>query len=221
MFPYPIHCTCFNTQPPEGGWLLLFRSFWLYKDCFNTQPPEGGWVLRSIGGVTEEPFQHTAARRRLATFCELLTAIRWFQHTAARRRLVTVNQSRMLGQQVSTHSRPKAAGLLLSQQAPLSIVSTHSRPKAAGPAETPKMAGSDVSTHSRPKAAGLHGLGSGCIRRCFNTQPPEGGWAHGTLEHIHSFRFQHTAARRRLAYGQAFDIAVDLFQHTAARRRLA
>ena len=54
----------FNTQPPEGGWLInLFdcrplRSFntqppeggWKFTGwmstitfCFNTQPPEGGW----------------------------------------------------------------------------------------------------------------------------------------------------------------------------------
>ena len=35
---------CFNTQPPEGGWIMttepLFSGY-----CFNTQPPEGGWVF--------------------------------------------------------------------------------------------------------------------------------------------------------------------------------
>ena len=33
---------CFNTQPPEGGWLFTFL---IHADitCFNTQPPEGGW----------------------------------------------------------------------------------------------------------------------------------------------------------------------------------
>ena len=34
----------FNTQPPEGGWML-----YLYTGVpgagFNTQPPEGGWSL--------------------------------------------------------------------------------------------------------------------------------------------------------------------------------
>ena len=56
--------TCFNTQPPEGGWIftahriiLIFRfntqppeggwdCFVVVlgeRDCFNTQPPEGGW----------------------------------------------------------------------------------------------------------------------------------------------------------------------------------
>ena len=38
-----------------------------------------------------------------------------------------------------------------------------------------------------------------CLPRCFNTQPPEGGW-HAEALHQHDNRkFQHTAARRRLA----------------------
>ena len=34
--------SCFNTQPPEGGWICLV----VLLACiisFNTQPPEGGW----------------------------------------------------------------------------------------------------------------------------------------------------------------------------------
>ena len=34
---------CFNTQPPEGGWLLAFFVD-SGKTGFNTQPPEGGWL---------------------------------------------------------------------------------------------------------------------------------------------------------------------------------
>ena len=34
---------------------------------------------------------------------------------------------------------------------------------------------------------------------CFNTQPPEGGWAERKVEAVKAERFQHTAARRRLA----------------------
>nr|DAQ97083.1 MAG TPA: hypothetical protein [Herelleviridae sp.] len=33
-----------------------------------------------------------------------------------------------------------------------------------------------VSTHSRPKAAGYSVPPIDDSRRCFNTQPPEGGW---------------------------------------------
>ena len=59
------------------------------RTCFNTQPPEGGWqhlaALRDKFGV----FQHTAARRRLGRQPGILRA----------------------DVDVSTHSRPKAAGV--------------------------------------------------------------------------------------------------------------
>ena len=54
----------------------------------------------------------------------------------------------------------------------------------------------------------------------FNTQPPEGGWNFQTLQCFWKFRFQHTAARRRLAYLDIHTPTLDEFQHTAARRRL-
>ena len=37
----------FNTQPPEGGWVILL-SHRLNQSCFNTQPPEGGWLMRKL-----------------------------------------------------------------------------------------------------------------------------------------------------------------------------
>ena len=33
----------FNTQPPEGGWLISLLQQ-LKEQRFNTQPPEGGWL---------------------------------------------------------------------------------------------------------------------------------------------------------------------------------
>ena len=36
---------------------------------------------------------------------------------------------------------------------------------------------------------------------CFNTQPPEGGWAQSQMQVIADGVFQHTAARRRLVAG--------------------
>ena len=56
------------------------------------------------------------------------------------------------------------------------VVSTHSRPKAAGLFKSVMNLTMSVSTHSRPKAAGsqLHRARCGFGR--FNTQPPEGGW---------------------------------------------
>ena len=124
----------FNTQPPEGGWrqsrrLLQARFsvsthsrpkaagskfkngapvfnvsthsrpkaagnleylFVLQKQRFNTQPPEGGW--KTSKGIT--------------------MSFALFQHTAARRRLVLEkNEKDFFYITVSTHSRPKAAGL--------------------------------------------------------------------------------------------------------------
>ena len=58
----------------------------------------------------------------------------WFQHTAARRRLEAANRKSERYGDVSTHSRPKAAGLEF---------------------QTVKVIGDSVSTHSRPKAAGI------------------------------------------------------------------
>ena len=55
---------------------------------------------------------------------------------------------------VSTHSRPKAAGLDVANNTRASLVSTHSRPKAAGAVIGLIAQFGDVSTHSRPKAAG-------------------------------------------------------------------
>ena len=55
---------------------------------------------------------------------------------------------------------------------------------------------------------------------CFNTQPPEGGWASSKTSIALDFRFQHTAARRRLANPARKSKSLAVFQHTAARRRL-
>ena len=54
----------------------------------------------------------------------------------------------------------------------------------------------------------------------FNTQPPEGGWAALRLPTCIFLRFQHTAARRRLAAKDRLKSVYIEFQHTAARRRL-
>ena len=55
-------------------------------------------------------------------------------------------------------------------------VSTHSRPKAAGKDGSGKAPRYAVSTHSRPKAAGIPKCWHIKRVKCFNTQPPEGGW---------------------------------------------
>ena len=55
-----------------------------------------------------------------------------------------------------------------------------------------------VSTHSRPKAAGQDYCRTILSPLRFNTQPPEGGWAPSLARVKGLYKFQHTAARRRL-----------------------
>ena len=134
----------FNTQPPEGGWPDYPRrglrgcavsthsrpkaagrpSEWRGFQClcFNTQPPEGGWALQQIDVITINPFQHTAARRRLGLHHASALLAKLFQHTAARRRLAVVGACAVAPNAVSTHSRPKAAGASLKSLAPSGFV---------------------------------------------------------------------------------------------------
>ena len=144
----------FNTQPPEGGWLQKtdntagFRTVSTHsrpkaagvnltcckkvKTCFNTQPPEGGWGTLRMGTFSVNPFQHTAARRRLVWLYRRYGSNKMFQHTAARRRLVfrlTKVCPLMLFQHTAARRR---LGIQSRFNAITAIVSTHSRPKAAG-----------------------------------------------------------------------------------------
>ena len=167
----------FNTQPPEGGWLLLM-SLTLLPVCFNTQPPEGGWDgLRWLRGFcpcfnTQPPEGGWAITISPSGFWV------WFQHTAARRRLDPDNTLMDFSNTVSTHSRPKAAGpkvvakfvvvfgfqhtaarrrlgryAAFFQDVLLLFQHTAARRRLARPIST-VLLHPPVSTHSRPKAAG-------------------------------------------------------------------
>ena len=165
---------------------------------FNTQPPEGGWQDIGVNLNVNEPFQHTAARRRLGGLLFLNSKDSWFQHTAARRRLALNEHLTRFGlacfntqppeggwvngrntitanskfQHTAARRRLESTSLLCRV---ITAVSTHSRPKAAGPVPCPTKELTTVSTHSRPKAAG-----------------------HKKIYQINYRGFQHTAARRRL-----------------------
>ena len=155
-------------------------------------------VLYYLGMTTNMMFQHTAARRRLGErYLDAAKAFQ-FQHTAARRRLAPCAGVSLITTEVSTHSRPKAAGRIRDRlrdgggfqhtaarrrlggfgdyQRERSSVSTHSRPKAAGIPALWMIVRYGVSTHSRPKAAGFSSFSNYRLMLCFNTQPPEGGW---------------------------------------------
>ena len=172
----------------------VFRSISL---CFNTQPPEGGCAHRRMCRKTEWLFQHTAARRRLPEIALFVKDNRLFQHTAARRRLPKERLGGVCVENVSTHSRPKAAACFrghanfgkscFNTQPPEGgcgvlyyrrvsrTVSTHSRPKAAATLAYMRQASLGVSTHSRPKAAARISVKIPIWGASFNTQPPEGG----------------------------------------------
>ena len=144
---------CFNTQPPEGGWLggaALSRS----EACFNTQPPEGGWAGGGSLGRMGRSFNTQPPEGG------------WLHVVADPDRFAVV----------STHSRPKAAGAAAGYGAPVFGVSTHSRPKAAGRPTRSNLA--DTLCFNTQPPEGGWGCGGSVfgLAGSFNTQPPEGGW---------------------------------------------
>ena len=141
-----------HSRPKAAGTLWTRHS--LPPKCFNTQPPEGGWQ-GAVGKIA-------------------------------------------LGAGFNT--QPPEGGWLgaLLPAAILPPVSTHSRPKAAGLDNTIlhlKLYGFQH-TAARRRLVGLMGEKSGYP--CFNTQPPEGGWYQADNFQLTLQQFQHTAARRRL-----------------------
>ena len=77
---------CFNTQPPEGGWLLASHSA-IRAFSFNTQPPEGGWVAVFPAFTSGYGFNTQPPEGGWNSLITVFFAIASFQHTAARRRL--------------------------------------------------------------------------------------------------------------------------------------
>ena len=130
---------------------------------------------------------------------------------------------------------------MISRHQAMSNVSTHSRPKAAGSETLDFNPPEEVSTHSRPKAAGRRKSLRHISKRCFNTQPPEGGWSCFTPFSVMTGVSTHsrpkaagfggggndaggvvsTHSRPKAAGAELVLMLLGmLFQHTAARRRL-
>ena len=104
----PPH-SCFNTQPPEGGWRRA-RFFVHFPRRFNTQPPEGGWRVAVVFQGAARGFQHTAARRRLAQPCIVFKLVMYGFNTQPPEGGWVFITAICNKHAVSTHSRPKAAG---------------------------------------------------------------------------------------------------------------
>ena len=145
---------CFNTQPPEGGWVLSFLLPKIRSNSFNTQPPEGGWTsllyhLQPLKVSTHSRLKAAGRYDFAACRCE-----RGFNTQPPEGGWMSDPKKKAKTTYVSTHSRLKAAGpdcpLLLqpvcfNTQPPEGgwrvrrvqfvqpvFVSTHSRLKAAG-----------------------------------------------------------------------------------------
>ena len=147
-----------------------------YSVGFNTQPPEGGWQAAALSRRAARRFQHTAARRRLAIKTNLDDTMSY----------------------VSTHSRPKAAGLDITLMCRKHWQFQHTAARRRLDACS-RAFGELIGfqhTAARRRLAALMAFFSA------------------------SSRFQHTAARRRLVFQVAKFDCVLAFQHTAARRRL-
>ena len=170
-----VNINGFNTQPPEGGWMIKYQLI-VNINGFNTQPPEGGWITAIDGSAITSCFNTQPPEGGWACNPKTSTSSSRFQHTAARRRLAgtTCTKEKMLS--VSTHSRPKAAGLKEIDLEQKIWVSTHSRPKAAGQEAVLIIATQRLFQHTAARRR-LDGFSrpSSCTI-CFNTQPPEGGW---------------------------------------------
>ena len=214
MSPYSFQHTAARRRL---GWQVKWYGL---KDLgFNTQPPEGGWIIPG-GCIDTAPPVSTHSRPKAAgdrvidehTVTDVSTHSR--PKAAGLTAFFPFNFS-----PVSTHSRPKAAGSTSAINAPVSAFQHTAARRRLGNISQGRASSIRVSTHSRPKAAGTKFLGD-VARRRFNTQPPEGGWAdnYDVLRLV--IEFQHTAARRRLASMVGVSGIEKLFQHTAARRRL-
>jgi len=90
-----------------------FKSSSGYSTLFQHTAARRRLENRFIAAKSSIMFQHTAARRRLGPAVQTMPACRHpaFQHTAARRRLGYADNRGQANEYVSTHSRPKAAGV--------------------------------------------------------------------------------------------------------------
>ena len=141
-----------------------------------------------------------------------------FQHTAARRRLQVKEYNRET-QQVSTHSRPKAAAKAEGYFKP-DLTFQHTAARRRLPALENRWMTFLKFQHTAARRRLILHHQYDKYPQCFNTQPPEGGWSKQNRRTGKPMVFQHTAARRRLNLHISNPFFLFPFQHTAARRRL-
>ena len=208
-----------HSRPKAAGLTHLLAGEYI-RVSTHSRPKAAGEVP-GVSRAWAVPFQLTAARRRLVRPSTAAACGHAFQLTAARRRLAAHHHHKFA--ETCFNSQPPEGGWSISTANKTIIVnvSTHSRPKAAGTGDVGHTPYVNVSTHSRPKAAGFLRLQCVLLFARFNSQPPEGGWMNGAIGAVLLAEFQLTAARRRLEPRPMRYQTDKKFQLTAARRRLA
>ena len=144
--------------------------------CFNTQPPEGGWLqkLKSEFGLVVSTHSRPKAAGKLAAITFLTLLVSTHSRPKAAGPTVTSRYHRKL---VSTHSRPKAAGFCFNECR--HVIKRFNTQPPEGGWDTMQAVSLCVSMFQH--TAARRRLGStyqqiAADQSGFNTQPPEGGW---------------------------------------------
>ncbi len=100
----------------------------------------------------------------------------WFQHTATRRWLATLEKTHHTFKIVSTHSHPKVAGLPTAMFWPLRTFQ-HTATRRWLDTKNGRLLFCKCFNTQPPEGGWCAAAKSKAKRKCFNTQPPEGGWS--------------------------------------------
>ena len=167
--------------------------------CFNTQPPEGGWVFTQVHGNQICAFQHTAARRRLDDDVSLLNRLVSVS-THSRPKAAGHEREDRLGRHRRFNTQPPEGGWKNNRKKKnrrKTFQHTAARRRLASMLYSAIESFTFQHTAARRRLAGLP-IRISRLSPCFNTQPPEGGWTLTSSVCGMQQLFQHTAARRRL-----------------------
>ena len=146
------------------------------KSCFNTQPPEGGWnhygyYPSHVQSVSTHSRPKAAGSFTLPAWSDVIVSTH--SRPKAAGPMVFIWTRNLF---VSTHSRPKAAGSVTIKPITQLGVSTHSRPKAAGKAPSKGETKLKWFQHTAARRRMAKNPQTITNHMRFNTQPPEGGW---------------------------------------------
>ncbi len=143
--------------------------------CFNTQPPKGGWMIGGLWRLRGRVSTHS--RLKAAGLVRNLAAVVFDVSTHSRLKAAGFLGFRCCALYlVSTHSRLKAAGWAAFFTMFLKSGFNTQPPKGGWVRYKMAEIFEFVSTHSRLKAAGSDKGGVVIVHSRFNTQPPKGGW---------------------------------------------